>query len=63
MYDLKYLQKRDFLGTMGKAYMKNSEELHPDDIETFLEIKVTRNRKFLETIYDHCRTYKKAKKI
>ena len=63
MFDLTHSQKRDFLETMGKAYIKNSEELHTKEIETSLEIKVTSDPEFLEIIYDHCRIYKRTKKI
>ena len=63
MFDLTPSQKRDFLETVGKSLAKNPEEVHPEDVETYLQMKVTRSPEFRETIWEWCQTYKKAKKI
>ena len=63
MDNLKPLQKRDFLEGVGKTLAKNSEEVHPKDVETYLEMKVTRDPEFIEKIYELCRIYKRTKKI
>ena len=58
-----HLQKRDFLETVGKTLVKNSEEVHPEDVETYLQIEVTRSPEFIEEIYKACRLYKRLNKI
>ena len=63
MYDLTSPQKRDFLEIWGKARAKNPEEVHPDDVETYLQMEVTRRPEFREKIYEDCRIYKRVKKI
>lgn len=63
MYGLTYPQKRDFLETWGKAHAKNPEKVHPDDVETYLQMEVPSRPEFREKIYEDCRTYKKAKRI
>ena len=61
MFDLMYKQKKDFLEGVGKVLIKNSEEVHPEEIETYLQIKVTRLPEFREEIDKACRLYKKLK--
>ena len=61
MFDLVPPQKRDFLETVGKSLAKNPEEVHPEDVETYLQMKVTRSPEFREEIDKACRLYKRLK--
>ena len=62
MYDLKNRQKRDFLETVGKALVKDSGEVYSEDVETYLQMRVTRHPEFIEEIYGACRLYKRLNK-
>ena len=60
MFDLMYSQKKDFLEGVGKVLLKDSEELDPERIETYLQMRVTRSPEFREKIDELCRKYKRA---